>query len=93
MRLTNIEISTIKSIIKSYDKDASIRLFGSRVDDTKRGGDIDLIVLSHKLKYGDKLLIRSELKEHLGDRKIDIIISSCPKTAFMRMAWEEGVAL
>ena len=93
MRLTKTQISTIKSIIQSYDKDAEIRLFGSRVDDTKRGGDIDLIVVSHKLKYGDKLLIRSELKEHLGDRKIDIIISSHPNTAFMKMAWEEGVAL
>ncbi|MDX8385230.1 MAG: nucleotidyltransferase domain-containing protein [Gallionella sp.] len=47
MRLTENERLLIKSIIsKIFEPDASIWLFGSRLDDSKRGGDVDLYVES-----------------------------------------------
>ena len=46
MRLTKFEAESIKESVYGFDPDARIILFGSRVDDTKRGGDIDLLVLS-----------------------------------------------
>ncbi len=51
MRLKSYEISVIKDCIEALDKDARIYLFGSRTDNEKKGGDIDLLVLSHKLSY------------------------------------------
>jgi hypothetical protein len=42
MRLTKAQIDTIrKATSQNFGEDALIRLFGSRLDDTKRGGDVD----------------------------------------------------
>ncbi len=46
MRLAEEEQLLIKRIItNAFGDDASIWLFGSRVDDSKRGGDVDLFVV------------------------------------------------
>lgn len=42
MRLTEFERATIKKVFLEIFKEGKIYLFGSRVDDTKLGGDIDL---------------------------------------------------
>ncbi len=44
MRLKTTEIEIIKKVINAYYEGACIYLFGSRVDDTKKAGDIDLYV-------------------------------------------------
>ena len=44
MRLTNKEINFINKTIKNFI-DCEIYLFGSRTDDNKRGGDIDLYII------------------------------------------------
>jgi predicted nucleotidyltransferase len=47
MRLTEDEQTLIKHTIASaFGNDACIWLFGSRIDDNKRGGDVDLYVES-----------------------------------------------
>ena len=48
VRLKEGEIETIKGVILSFDPDAEIVLFGSRTDLGKKGGDIDLLVVSKK---------------------------------------------
>lgn len=46
MRLTEDEQSVIKRIVAgTFGDDAVLWLFGSRVDDAKRGGDVDLYVV------------------------------------------------
>ena len=42
MRLEPEEVDGILVAVRSFDPDAQVYLFGSRVDDRKRGGDIDL---------------------------------------------------
>ena len=49
MRLTEAERNSIRTIIFHLDPEAQIYLFGSRTDDKKRGGDIDLLILSAKI--------------------------------------------
>jgi len=93
MRLNKDEIDAIRTIIIQLDPHAKIRLFGSRVDDKSRGGDIDLIVISKTLTYSDKLLLRSRIKEKLGNRKIDLIITEKPETPFARYAFNNSVLL
>ena len=44
MRITEKEKNVIIDAVKSTDPDAKVWLFGSRVDDSKKGGDIDLVV-------------------------------------------------
>lgn len=58
-----------------YGEDVKVYLFGSRTDDTKRGGGIDLLVRTPLQRYGVLSRIRmiAKLKELLGDQKIDII--------------------
>jgi hypothetical protein len=43
MRLTNTQIDIIrKATSQNFGEDALVWPFGSRLDDTKRGGDVDL---------------------------------------------------
>ncbi len=74
MRLTNHEKSVIKTIILSYDNQARVLLFGSRTDSHKRGGDIDLLVITDNLVFSDKLNILADLHQYLGDQKIDLLL-------------------
>lgn len=93
MRLAENEIAVIKQIIAELDPVARIYLFGSRTDDTKKGGDIDIIILSKNLTLKDKLKIRYELKNILGNRKIDLIITPKPITHFTKIALKESILL
>ncbi|MEA1917393.1 MAG: nucleotidyltransferase domain-containing protein [Campylobacterota bacterium] len=79
MRLTEKEISIIKNTIHKYfGKDLKIYLFGSRTDDTKQGGDIDLYILTHENENENvtykRLLTKSKLKEFLF-KPVDLIVS------------------
>jgi len=44
MRISEKEIEIIKSNILKHINDAKIYLFGSRTNNLKRGGDIDIFV-------------------------------------------------
>jgi predicted nucleotidyltransferase len=66
MRLKDFEEIAILSTVKCLDLNARIYLFGSRVDDTKKGGDIDLLIMSDRLTREDKRTIKIKLYELLG---------------------------
>lgn len=56
---------------------ARVRLFGSRVDDALRGGDIDLLVECPRPVERPVWLaaqITARLQRALGDRKIDVLV-------------------
>jgi len=96
MRLSNFEIETIKNTILDYIQDAKIFLFGSRVYDNKKGGDIDILVqTSLKVTLENKIDILTQL-EILGiERKVDLIFKT-PYTKeqnIIKTALKEGVLL
>ncbi len=93
MRLKREEITIITECIKALDKDAKIYLFGSRVDDTVKGGDIDMLIISQKLGYDDSIRIRQILYEKIGEQKIHIIITKDIDNPFVKIAHAEGVLL
>ena len=76
MRLQRQEIQTILQAARSiYGEKVKVYLFGSRLDNAKRGGDIDLLIRTDEEKKGVLARIRmiAQLKYLLGDQKIDII--------------------
>lgn len=79
--------------IYGLDPNARIYLFGSRVYDDKRGGDIDLLILSEKLTSRDVSKIRIQLENHLGLRRIDLLIRKNLDSTFAHIARDEGVLL
>lgn len=93
MRLAVQEHSAISKAIHEADAEALIYLFGSRVDDEAKGGDIDLLVLSKKIDLMMKLGILAQLHQKLGERKIDIAVYSDASRPFPRMVMQEGVRL
>ncbi len=75
MRLTSKEIHTIKTTVNRFFEDSSVYLFGSRVDDSRKGGDIDLYIeTGEKDTYTKKLRVKSILEDLLY-KPVDIVIS------------------
>jgi predicted nucleotidyltransferase len=92
-RHSHREQSAIREAIHEADSEASIYLFGSRVDEAAKGGDIDLLVLSRKINLMAKLGILARLHQQLGERKIDLVVYPDTSRPFPRMVMEEGVRL
>lgn len=93
VRLSPGEISGIESVIRRLDPSADICIFGSRADIRKRGGDIDILILSDSLTGTDKRQILLDLHSLLGEQKIDILIAKDATTPFVRLALSQGVHL
>jgi predicted nucleotidyltransferase len=94
MRLEKIEIDLLKKSLSSLASDAKLYLFGSRVDDDKRGGDIDLLVVSDKLSKRQLRTLRLEFFKHFGEQKIDIVLDDGSfRSVFNRIIFEKAVLL
>tara|TARA_B100000614_G_scaffold250755_1_gene261382 strand:+ start:746 stop:1033 length:288 start_codon:yes stop_codon:yes gene_type:complete len=95
MRLTRQERQVICDSIKKVDPEARVLLFGSRVDDQARGGDIDILCLSERLGFDDLWPIRREILDRIGWQKLDLIIENERDglSAIARVAMETGEQL
>lgn len=93
IRLNENEVAAIKSSILQLDSEALIYLFGSRTDPKKKGGDIDLVVLSNKLKAKDKIKIEVSLFKLIDEQKVDIIIAKDDSEPFVKNALRSGIQL
>lgn len=80
MRIDQHEISTIKCLAeKHFGSGTKVYLFGSRVDDDKKGGDIDLFITnknSTKLTLASKIDFLADLKSIIGNQKIDVVLDN-----------------
>jgi predicted nucleotidyltransferase len=94
MRLNSQDRHLIKQTIYQLDPQAQVYLFGSRVDDNKKGGDIDLLVLSTHLGFTAQKQIKLKLYELIGEQKIDLIIApEVSADPFIQLVLEEAVLL
>ena len=74
MRLNPHELNTIRATLHACDPTGRIRLFGSRADDTRRGGDIDLYFEpSRTIDPKTALLLQYQLT-HRCDTQVDLLI-------------------
>ena len=82
MRLTAAEVADIAAAAKaSLPPGTRVALFGSRTDDTRRGGDIDLLVetaTAHTVTemVRQQIQLLAELYWRLGERKIDLLTTT-----------------
>ena len=93
MRITEHEKNIIIDAVKSADPNAKIWLFGSRVDDNKKGGDIDIGILSLKIDVMEEIKIRQKIYDKIGEQKIDIIVSKNGQEAFFKFTVTKGILL
>jgi predicted nucleotidyltransferase len=101
MRLSREQVEIIKHVVaETLGDSAQVYLFGSRTDDTRQGGDIDLLVvpataLTPDVLLDAKLKMLAALHRQLGERKIDLVFQQPNRqdTAFQRLALTQGIRL
>ena len=99
MRLSRNEIEAIRSCARrAFGSDAVVRLFGSRVHDDLRGGDIDLHVEVGPEGRADlraELEFLSRLKGEIGEQRVDVVVRrrGATPSAIDEIALQDGVVL
>jgi len=82
MRLSGYETVTIKKVASEiWGDNVVVYLFGSRTDDSKKGGDIDLYIQLSAEQDPKTLVLQkarflSKLDLLLGEQKIDLIVKT-----------------
>lgn len=101
MRLSTEQIACIKNTAHLvWGGDVQVRLFGSRVDDHQRGGDIDLYIEGVDLSLASQVETKTQflvkLKRQIGDQRIDVVFAPAYGQGVLpiqRMAQRTGVPL
>lgn len=96
MRLSLYEAQCIvESKNKFFGKNSQIYLFGSRADDSKKGGDIVLYISRHEdgELFNKKIAFLADIQEKLGEQKIDVIFEAKATEAFKSEVKSKGVEL
>jgi len=97
VRLTDEQVVAIKSAAATaFGADVVVRLFGSRVDDDRRGGDIDLYVETtpDKADVRHEVQFRSLIWKALDEEQIDVVVATGGDDRWIdRAARREGLIL
>lgn len=99
MRLTQQQIETIRTLATQVaGEKASLRVFGSRIDDHARGGDLDLL-LSLEDPVDQPVVMAATLAARvsrtLHGRKVDVVIlaPNLTRQPIHDIALQEGILL
>ena len=95
MRLSQKEIDAIKTNFEKFFDEGVLYLFGSRVDDTRKGGDIDLYITTQNREnlVEKKIEFSASLQREIGEQKIDIVLDYGDNRLIDKKAKEQGVVL
>jgi predicted nucleotidyltransferase len=94
MRLTPSQIAVIKSTTAAVlGPQSRVRLFGSRVHDRQKGGDVDLYVEVPQPNLMQRIRCKIQLEERL-DMPVDLIVKPIgDDSPISRIARSEGIEL
>jgi len=74
MRIATTQKKFIYDYWKEREPSSQVFLFGSRVDDLKKGGDIDILVLSDKkIPHKDLFVMKQLFFSKFGPQKMDVV--------------------
>ena len=99
MRLSEEYRTVIKETLrKHFGEGSKFYLFGSRVDDSKRGGDIDLYIetdMDSNTAHDAESKAHWEMMEKLGEQKIDFVVhvAGSEWSPIEKIAKRDGVEL
>ncbi len=93
MRLSQKSQVILAAAFNEADQSADVYVFGSRVDDSALGGDIDLLVHSSVIDKAQLRKIKWALMERLGEQKIDILVSKNLDEPFVRLILPKAILL
>ncbi len=79
MRLTEQQQTIIRTAVtETFGADANVWLFGSRVDDSQRGGDIDLLIETEQVDVvaiaRAEIALLTKIQMKMGEQKIDVLL-------------------
>lgn len=85
----------IKASFLEVFQRGEIYLFGSRVDEAQKGGDIDLYIIpaEHQALLKKKIRFLARLKQKIGEQKIDVVIGTGRDRPIDKVAKQQGVLL
>jgi len=91
MRIDQDELNAIVTTVARFDSECEIYLFGSRLDDSKRGGDIDILIESEVISPSMLAQIEDDIFRLIDEQKIDFVLTrkSAP-SAFARLVLSKG---
>jgi predicted nucleotidyltransferase len=94
MRLKPAQIDTIKSTAQAVlGEGVQVTLFGSRVDDSAKGGDVDLYVGALQPDLMKKIRCKVSLQDQL-DMPVDLIVKPFgDRSPIAVIAKQEGIRL
>ena len=85
MRLSEKEKQVILKHILLADPDAKIYLFGSRTNSMAKGGDIDLLIISDKIGFAEKIKIRVGVFGEIEEQKLDLVVKKNFDDTFVKV--------
>ncbi len=93
MRISQASIATLTALSQKYfGEDAPLRLFGSRLNDQARGGDIDIQIVAPHATFQDEILFLAEADQQL-DERIDLRVQRAEQLLIDEIALKHGVLL
>ena len=96
MRLTPDQIQSIRQLAQQVaGSEARVRVFGSRLDDSARGGDIDIMLELPEPIENPALLagkLTTQLSRAMHGRKVDVLLSApnLMRQPIHAVAFQEG---
>jgi predicted nucleotidyltransferase len=98
VRLDANEVEAIRRAAqRAFGRGAVVRLFGSRVDDTRRGGDIDLHVeVDDDVDEGTaRARFEDALFAQIEEQRVDVVLRhrGTSPAAIDLVAWRDGIVL
>ncbi len=95
MRLNDYEHEVLIRHCRTVFPNGQLYLFGSRTNDTKRGGDIDLFLeIEDKSNlFKRKISFLSKVKHDLGEQKIDLVFNEDSERLIEKEARRWGILL
>ncbi len=97
VRLNSNYLRTIKILAKKYFNTEEVRIFGSRINLNKKGGDIDIYIRTSKKEniLISKIAFLRDFEKQHGEQKVDLIVETSinKDKKIYKVARNEGVRI